>query len=337
MATPSPPSKLLALPPEIRNDIWDLAFSGFILRRAVNPVNANPPNKALLLSNRQISNEAKSFFSSRYMQYWESSIFCFAYNHLNKNPPVNFQDQALASIRLIALCIDSVYLYGGHWAAHRFHITRGTKRLLNTRDELVPDYIKFRRRGDGSWWSESVHRLEDDELQMFGRNDLLVVTVGDDGLIHCCCPAELSSKMATPPSPSRLLALPPEIRNSIWELSFSGTNHTVDLLTCHPPSLDLLLASRQVYEEAKGFWPGRRREFFSSTSFSVTRGKKVNVKAISFTDNDVKHIKDISLYVRGCNIRHLGRMTKQLQEVLGTTSILDSDEVWTFKRRDRTL
>ncbi|KAK3617677.1 hypothetical protein LTR56_025144 [Elasticomyces elasticus] len=142
--------------------------------------------------------------------------------------------------------------------------------------------------------------------------------------------------MATPPSPSRLLALPPEIRNPIWELSFSGTNHTVDLLTCHPPSLDLLLASRQVYEEAKGFWPGRRREFFSSTSFSVTRGKKVNVKAISFTDNDVKHIKAIRLYVRGCNIRHLGRMTKQLQEVLSTTSILVSDEVWTFKRRDRT-
>ncbi|KAK5737838.1 hypothetical protein LTR17_006486 [Elasticomyces elasticus] len=103
--------------------------------------------------------------------------------------------------------------------------------------------------------------------------------------------------MTTPTPASRLLALPPEIRNAIWELSFSGTDREVDLLTCHAPSLDLLLACHQIYEEAKGFWPSKRGEYFSTTNFTITSPASVPQAAASLSDRDIAAIRHIKLVV----------------------------------------
>ncbi|KAK5737837.1 hypothetical protein LTR17_006485 [Elasticomyces elasticus] len=191
MATPPSPSRLLALPPEIRNVIWDLAFGGFIPRQAVYPANAVPPRKALLLSNRQIFNEAKGLYSARYLEYWKLTRFSITYKYLNNNAAINLPDEALASIRLVSVRIASTYLYKGY-RTHRFHPTQAAERLLWMLDERVPDYIDFRREEDGRWWSEGVHKLEDHELPLVGGSDVLVITVGYDGAIHCSRPAELS-------------------------------------------------------------------------------------------------------------------------------------------------
>ncbi|KAK5719228.1 hypothetical protein LTR15_007751 [Elasticomyces elasticus] len=112
--------------------------------------------------------------------------------------------------------------------------------------------------------------------------------------------------MATPPSPSRLLALPPEIRNAIWELSFSGTDREVDMFESHPPSAELLLACRQIHEEAKGFWPGRRGDYFSTTSFTITSLASIPQAAASLSDRDIAAINHIKLLVRVRDIKMLG-------------------------------
>ncbi|KAK5695909.1 hypothetical protein LTR97_008329 [Elasticomyces elasticus] len=192
MTTTPPPSKLLALPLEIRNDIWDLAFSGFVLQREVNIFYTNPPDKNLLLSNRQIFNEAEGFFLTRYLEYWKLTRFSITYKYWNNNAAINLPDEALASIRLVSVCINSTYLYESYLTTHRFRPTQAAKRLLWTLDERVPNYIDFRRGEDGRWWSESVHQLEDHELPLVGGSDVLVITVGPDGAIHCSRPAELS-------------------------------------------------------------------------------------------------------------------------------------------------
>ncbi|KAK5744201.1 hypothetical protein LTR17_002231 [Elasticomyces elasticus] len=292
----------------------DLAFSGFVLQREVNISYTDPPDKSLLLSNRQIFDEARGFFSTRYLEYWKLTKFSITYKYLNNNAAINLPDKALASIRLISVRINSKYLYKGY-RTHRFHPTQAAERLLWMLDERVSDYIDFRRGEDGRWWSESVHQLEDHELSLVGGSDVLVITctVGYDGAIHCSRPAELSRpsetppapKMAAPPPSSSLLTLPPEVRNAIWELSFSGTNRTVDLFESRAPAADLLLACHQICEEAKGFWPGKRGEYFSTTSFTITSPPYV-LLSVSFSDHDITAIRHIKLLVRVRDIRTVG-------------------------------
>ncbi|KAK5678590.1 hypothetical protein LTS10_009034 [Elasticomyces elasticus] len=124
--------------------------------------------------------------------------------------------------------------------------------------------------------------------------------------------------MTTPTSASRLLALPAEIRNDIWELSFSGTDREVDLLTCHAPSLELLLASHQVCEEAKGFWPDKRREYFSTTNFTITSPSTVPQASASLSDDDIATIRHIKLLISVRDIPTMGspRNHPELDEVL---------------------
>ncbi|KAK3617676.1 hypothetical protein LTR56_025143 [Elasticomyces elasticus] len=196
ITTPSS-SRLLALPPEIRNDIWDLAFSGFVLQREVDISYTNPPNKSLLLSNRQIFNEAKGFFSIRYLEYWKLTRFSITYNCVNNNAAINIPNKALASIRHVSVSIGRDDLYGGFLGSLRFYSTQGTRSLLIVQKKRIPDTIIFRRREDGTWWSESVHQLEDDELHLVGGSGVLVVTVGGNGKIRCCCPAELQGSRQT--------------------------------------------------------------------------------------------------------------------------------------------
>ncbi|KAK3623548.1 hypothetical protein LTR56_021511 [Elasticomyces elasticus] len=212
-ATTPSPSRPLALPAEIPNDIWDLVFSGFVLQREVNISYTDTPNKSLLLSNRQIFNEAKGLFSTRYLEYWKLTRFSITYKP-SETPP--------------------------------------------------------------------------------------------------------APRMTTPAPASRLLALPPEIRNAIWELSFSGTDRMVDLFESHAPSSDLLLACLQIYEEAKGFWPGKRGEYFSTTNFTITSPTSVLQVPASLSARDITAIRHIKVSVRLRDIRMVGspRSTAKVYRML---------------------
>ncbi|KAK0252323.1 hypothetical protein B0A54_14123 [Friedmanniomyces endolithicus] len=112
---------------------------------------------------------------------------------------------------------------------------------------------------------------------------------------------------APQPSSTLLSRLPPEIRNEIWDLSFSGTNREIDLLhdAC-PPSSNLLVTCRQIHAEAKGFWPGRWEKYWRSTSFFINFDPSATPNtAISFpTDEDLDEIRHLKLRVL---LRHLLR------------------------------
>ncbi|KAK0274289.1 hypothetical protein LTR35_011798 [Friedmanniomyces endolithicus] len=105
---------------------------------------------------------------------------------------------------------------------------------------------------------------------------------------------------APQPSSTLLSRLPPEIRNEIWDLSFSGTNREIDLLhdAC-PPSSILLLTCRQIHAEAKGFWPGRREKYWRSTSFFINFDPSATPNtAVSFpTDEDLDETRYLKLRI----------------------------------------
>ena len=66
---PAPIKGFLALPAEIRNEIYGLAFTD----NAVEPINlchAYPPSKALLLTCHQINNEAAGIYRDANKSYW---------------------------------------------------------------------------------------------------------------------------------------------------------------------------------------------------------------------------------------------------------------------------
>lgn len=67
----------------------------------------------------------------------------------------------------------------------------------------------------------------------------------------------------------RLLTLPPELRNSIWELAFTSPP-SVDVLDTSPPSKSLLLACRQIYAEAKCLYNTQFRLYWSTTLFTIS-------------------------------------------------------------------
>ncbi|KAK0273468.1 hypothetical protein LTR35_012218 [Friedmanniomyces endolithicus] len=105
---------------------------------------------------------------------------------------------------------------------------------------------------------------------------------------------------APQPSSTLLSRLPPEIRNEIWDLSFSGTNREIDWLhdAC-PPSSALLLTCRQVYAEAKGYWPGRREKYWRSTRAFIEFDPSAMLDTtISFpADEDLDEIRHMKLRI----------------------------------------
>lgn len=66
--------RLRGLPAELRNDIYELALSPNETE-GVELQEASPPSKSLLLSCRQIYDEAASLQRQAYRQYWETTMF----------------------------------------------------------------------------------------------------------------------------------------------------------------------------------------------------------------------------------------------------------------------
>ncbi|KAK5121278.1 hypothetical protein LTR85_005444 [Meristemomyces frigidus] len=76
------------------------------------------------------------------------------------------------------------------------------------------------------------------------------------------------------PLPCRLLSLPPEIRNQIYELTFTGTtakgDAPVDLLSSPAPTKSLLLTCGQVAGEAGMIYKRMYRHFWKDNKFEAT-------------------------------------------------------------------
>ncbi|KAF2768841.1 hypothetical protein EJ03DRAFT_327968 [Teratosphaeria nubilosa] len=70
------PCNLLELAAELRNEIWELAFtSDTESSRAQDLLNPSPPSSALLRTCRQIYQEAKGLHDAARQRYWSTSIF----------------------------------------------------------------------------------------------------------------------------------------------------------------------------------------------------------------------------------------------------------------------
>lgn len=99
---------------------------------------------------------------------------------------------------------------------------------------------------------------------------------------------------------SRLLQLPAELRNAIYELAFT-TKHDldekVDLLAAKPPDGKALLATcRQVYNEACELYKTKYREFWTTSSFVVTvNGVPVRNQVASPKTADIENISTLEV------------------------------------------
>ncbi|SMR58012.1 unnamed protein product [Zymoseptoria tritici ST99CH_3D1] len=88
--------------------------------------------------------------------------------------------------------------------------------------------------------------------------------------------------------PCKLLGMPAEIRNDIFELVFtadSSSEEEVDLLAARAPSGNLLRTSSKIYAGAKGFYATGRAAYWSTTSFIIERKDKTAKAALTAIPN----------------------------------------------------
>ena len=83
-----------------------------------------------------------------------------------------------------------------------------------------------------------------------------------------------------PYSPCRLLSLPAELRETIWQLVFTRTSRYVedpgricsqgvDIANARGPTLDLLLTCRQIYAEARSLYNAEFYKYWSTEHFFI--------------------------------------------------------------------
>lgn len=87
------------------------------------------------------------------------------------------------------------------------------------------------------------------------------------------CTNALFSANSIPNASTRLLRLPPELRNSIWEYAlarYDNEQGTVELTPTDDILPPLARVSKQIYNETKGIWFGRNRFFFCLYDFDGT-------------------------------------------------------------------
>ena len=111
----------------------------------------------------------------------------------------------------------------------------------------------------------------------------------------------LRTSAAKKPTICRLLALPPEIRNNIWQLAFTteaNDDAKTDLLRSKPPEMALLLACRQIRRETSDMYAEARRRYYRDTSFYLSsRAHRVSQRDVeALKDTDLDEISKLALY-----------------------------------------
>lgn len=99
-----------------------------------------------------------------------------------------------------------------------------------------------------------------------------------------------TTTMATPPR-SRLLLLPAELHNTIYELVFTpahDANTLIDIRTAEPPSKALLLSCRQLNTEAHGLHLQAYRTYWTTTSFTL------DLRTLDLGPSDLRQIRGMT-------------------------------------------
>ncbi|KAK4895337.1 hypothetical protein LTR27_006680 [Elasticomyces elasticus] len=95
----------------------------------------------------------------------------------------------------------------------------------------------------------------------------------------------------------RLLCLPSELRNDIYELAFSNNNLKANLFEPTPPTKSLLLSCRQIWLEAKGFQKAAHRAYWETTEFVIRHLEITKTTFVMpFTEEDLAHVRHIKLF-----------------------------------------
>ncbi|KAK5676486.1 hypothetical protein LTS10_010787 [Elasticomyces elasticus] len=98
-------------------------------------------------------------------------------------------------------------------------------------------------------------------------------------------------------SACRLFALPPELRNSIYELTFELPTDKIKLLRAsRPAGKPLLLTCRLMYNEVRGLWRTFYRRYLLETKFTLHRRAK-SLRMRDFMERDLARVRHITLVV----------------------------------------
>lgn len=114
-------------------------------------------------------------------------------------------------------------------------------------------------------------------------------------------------------SSSRLLDLPAELRNNIYELTFERKfrEQPVGLLWAEPPSSALLMCCRQTYHEAK--------DFFIEASQHYWTHQHCNIDDTRISKRGKEHLSELQAYRRLEDIKHLTVETRIVISLHGWT------------------
>ncbi|KAK1028208.1 hypothetical protein LTR33_017374 [Friedmanniomyces endolithicus] len=101
----SPIPKIFTIPPEVRNNIYALAFEG--PSGEIDLLKARPPSKSLLQACRQMHEEAKGLHKSAHRRFWSTSRFVLYFRTETLQEPVGFSEQDLQNIRNLTCFLPS--------------------------------------------------------------------------------------------------------------------------------------------------------------------------------------------------------------------------------------
>ena len=114
------------------------------------------------------------------------------------------------------------------------------------------------------------------------------------------------TESASATSSCRLLELPAELRNQIYELAFTTDQDSegkVDLFAGKAPTKSLLLTCRQIHSEAHGIYNTAYRRFWKESDFVASQrtlhkkrpGKKGYEKVDTITKADLSKLRDADI------------------------------------------
>ncbi|KAK5678692.1 hypothetical protein LTS10_009136 [Elasticomyces elasticus] len=120
----------------------------------------------------------------------------------------------------------------------------------------------------------------------------------------CAFPRPLT-KLAMASTAPKLLTMPPEMRNRIYELVFATQPEEADLLNPMPPTKQLLLACAQIYHEARGLYNTARRSYWRETRFTVCKPSEARVDCVvDLTEEQLSAVRHLQLTVTLSDYRY---------------------------------
>lgn len=107
-------------------------------------------------------------------------------------------------------------------------------------------------------------------------------------------------------SSSRLLALPGELRNTIWQCTFNTAEDDINLLTAKGPSPALLRTCHQLYAEARDYYKTANDRYWKTKSFVLDYQPKDHDRLVDaiYNLNEGELIQVTKLIVQGLRDTH---------------------------------